>query len=344
MTTTATSAAAIPTTYPVPNQGVFGWSFGTGGVHFHRIGEPLRVLRFRGANVATGPQLDDETCARYDTIVVHLLHHERQSEAWAKLAAKGRHRLVLDVDDAMWAPDWQPFRNSYRPDVLERLYRNVQLAHVITTPSYEIADHLMKWNKNVWILPNTVPEMLVKQPARYRGNPIIGYQGSISHVTDLDEEFARDIGAFMAHYSTWHLRVWGDIEMKDTQNRYQNRFQKVPWNPDVRSYYRTLSMDIGLGPLKDTPFNRAKSALRALEYQAAGIVPVLSDVRCYHGWIDQGETGYLIEQGTSWFDVLSHLASDSARRRRMALNGRLFAAKWTTEARAHEWVDAWDSV
>jgi len=43
-------------------------------------------------------------------------------------------------------------------------------------------------------------------------------------------------------------------------------------------YYRLLTtLDIGIAPLGRTPFNRSKSWIKALDYMAAGVVPVVED-------------------------------------------------------------------
>ena len=47
--------------------------------------------------------------------------------------------------------------------------------------------------------------------------------------------------------------------------------------------YKALSADIGLAPVVDVPFNHAKSNLKAIEYQALGILPVMSDLITYRG-------------------------------------------------------------
>src|ERR1041385_606051 len=133
--------------------GVYAWSHGTGGVHFHRMAEPIRGARLHGIHADTGNLLSDAILSQFDTVVVHMLHDRAASGAWEKLAAYDRTRMVFDCDDAMWAPDWQPFRNAYDKSALDRLFRNVQIAHVITTPSEQIAEYLSRFNPNVHVVP-----------------------------------------------------------------------------------------------------------------------------------------------------------------------------------------------
>lgn len=321
------------------SNGVYAWSHGTGGVHFHRLAEPIRGVRLHGIKADTGNRLSDLIQEEYETIVVHMLHDPDASEAWEKLAAYQRNRMVFDCDDAMWDPDWRPFRNAYGKHALDRLLRNVMLAHVVTTPSERIAEYLGRFNPNVHVVPNTVPEALTRRRMRDRPRPTIGYQGSPSHVTDITPEFEFAIGRFMREFPDWVFKLWGaDPKMAGP------RTFVVPWQPSIAEYYKTLSMDIGLGPLRPSYFNSCKSSLRAIEYAALGIIPVLSDLDPYRGWIEHGVNGYLVRPGESWFEPLAALAADPDLRRMMAFNAWNSAASWTTEANVWRWTYAWSSV
>lgn len=319
--------------------GVYAWSHGTGGVHFHRLAEPIRGIRLHGYPAATGNRLTDAIQDEYETIIVHMLHDPDASEAWEKLAAYQRNRMVFDCDDAMWDPDWRPFRNAYGKGALDRLLRNVMLAHVVTTPSERIAEYLGRFNPNVYVVPNTVPESLLHRRPRARPRPIVGYQGSPSHVTDVTPEFEFAVSRFMREFPDWLFKVWGgDPQMRNA------RTIVVPWQRSLAEYYKTLSMDIGLGPLRNSYFNSCKSSLRAVEYMALGIVPVLSDLQPYRGWVEHGVNGILVPTGGSWYEPLEFLASAPEVRRAMGAAARLAAASWTTEANVWRWAEAWSSV
>ena len=318
--------------------GVYGWSPGDGGVHHHRIAEPLRVLGDQGVTTATGVELDDDILSRVDTVLAHTLHGVPESEAWHRLAQLDTHRLVLDVDDAMWSPDWPDFRAHYTPEVLDRLMWNVRRSHVVTTPSPVIAEHLAHYNTNVWVVPNTVPAWLVDHEMPAREHPTVGYQGSPSHA----REFRRSmpgLGRFLAPNPDWHLALWGpwrpDVE--------HERLTVHPWANTIDDYYRSVSMDVGIGPLADTKFNRSKSSLRAVEYAALGIVAVLPDLPPYRGWVEDGVTGRLIRSGQTMRGVLHQVAADPDWRAHASKTARERASAWTTEASIGRWVEAWNS-
>lgn len=320
--------------------GVYGWSPGTGGVHHHRIAEPLRVLRDQGVPAFTGVELHDDILAQCDTVLAHTLHTEEATEAWQALARLDSHRLVFDVDDAMWRPDYTPFKNNYTPEVLERLYRNVAAAHVVTCPTAPLADHLANHNRNVHVVPNTVPAWLLDHDMPTRERPTVGYQGSPSHVRDWPASQVRQLAVFLRAHPGWDLHVWGS-RAGGFDDWPQVRW--TPWSGDVASYYRSLSMDVGIGPLAPTYFNMCKSGLRAIEYAALGIVAVLPDLTPYRDWVEDGVTGRLVRSWQTLRGVLSAVAAEDEWRAKAAQTARERARGWTTEASIGKWVTAWNS-
>lgn len=350
-----------------PETGVFAWTTGNGGVHHYRQAEPLRVARDLGIKTGSGPAIDDAIAEQFDTIQVHMLWDERCSEGWRKLARGGDHRLVFDVDDAMWTPDFQPFRQHYTGDVLNRVYENMRLAHVVTTPSVAIAEHLttVVGCKNVHVCPNTVPERLLHlagiprpypdlpRPSSAIGtNFVVGYQGSPSHANDFPPRILAQLLRFLDRAPAWTLHFWGPEEIP--AGWPADRVGHTPWKERVWDYYASLSMDVGIGPLKASTFNRCKSSLRAVEYAALGIPAVVSNLTPYTdtgtpdgvGLVEDGVTGLLLETWQRWDDALCMLADpgNATWRMDMGLEARRRAERWTTEAGIGRWVDAWNSV
>ncbi len=322
--------------------GVYGWSPGRGGVHHHRIGEPLRVLSGLGYPASSGVELDDEILSRCDTVLVHTLHGERESEGWRTLERLDSHRLVLDVDDWMWAPDWKVFQDNYTPEVLGRLFDNVRRAHVVTTPSEVIASYLSAYNPNVHVVPNTVPEWLLEHTMPDRERPTVGYQGSDSHSLDWTRSAVLGLARFLNDHPGWDVHSYGSMHPGDV-GKYATEARHTPWFDSITAYYRNVSMDVGIGPLRDTPFNRAKSSLRAVEYAALGVVAVLPDLPPYRGWVEDGVTGRLVRSHQTMRRVLGEVAQDHDTRAAMAKAARERAIDWTTEANLWRWVTAWNS-
>jgi hypothetical protein len=311
-------------------------------VNFFRVREPLRVLAEHGNRAFAGAELYDGILETVDTVLTHSLWDEVNSGAWELLAKQDTHRLVLDVDDAMWAPDWHIFRKHWTGENLQRLYRNVAIAHVVTTPSEVIAAHLSRYNHNVQVVPNTVPKWLTEWTMPWSMGPSVGYQGSSSHVTDWTAAQAHQLARFLARHDEWHINLFG--EFGDVQGP-PGRTHVDGWRSSVTEHWQRLSMTVGIGPLRDTLFNRCKSSLRAVEYAALGIIAVLPDLEPYRGWVVDGWTGRLIRSHQTLSGVLQEVASmEIEDREKMAARARGHAADWTTEARVGDWVKAWDSL
>lgn len=333
MTEVELEVSAIPGT-------MYAWCPDLNGPNRFRVVEPCRVFADHGGRVALGPMLDNAIAERCDTVLVHGLHDERNSEAWADLAAAGGHRLIMDIDDLMWIPDHSPFARHYDPANLDRLRANMNRAHVVTTTTDELAQRIRDWtgHPNIHVVPNTVPQWLTEHVMPRRDHPTVGWQGSPSHIPDLAST-GRALAKFASDCPDWRIRLYGVQALSDPHPA----FELVEWMP-LDDYWRTASFDVGIGPLRDTPFNRAKSALRAVEYAALGIVAVLPDLPTYRGWVEDGVTGILVQSNRTLRGELRSLAKSAVTRIRMAAAARRRAAHWTTEANIGRWVAAWNSV
>lgn len=321
--------------------GVYAWCPSDGrGVDFFRITEPLRVLAAHGNRASWGLQLDNDILSTVDTVLAHQIHSIEATEAWQTLAKADDHRLVLDVDDAMWCPDWKPFKDNYSPEVLGRLFANIAAAHVVTSPSDLICEYLSRYNPNVHWVPNTVPGWLIGHTMPARECPTIGYQGSSHHERDWNQGVVRQLGRFLSAHPDWRMQTYGPIVIEDDSGRIGN----TPWLPSIEDFYRSVSFDVGIGPLRDTPFNRCKSGIRAIEYAALGVIPVLPDMHLYRPWIVDGINGVLIKSHQTLSGVLRAVASDPEWMAKASEASKLVAATWTTEVQIERWINAWHSL
>jgi hypothetical protein len=97
---------------------------------------------------------------------------------------------------------------------------------------------------------------------------------------------------------------------------------------------------IGIAPLADTRFNRAKSRLKPLEYAAVGVPWVGSDLPDYRALHELG-CGMLAGRPKAWGGVLRRLLREPSLRADLSAAGRAVAAAQTFEAHAWRWADAW---
>jgi glycosyltransferase involved in cell wall biosynthesis len=83
------------------------------------------------------------------------------------------------------------------------------------------------------------------------------------------------------------------------------------------------SWHIGLAPLVDTPFNLCKSAIKAMDYAAMGMLVLASDTPVYRGSLADGPAGRLVANSAdAWYAAIDLLLRDPDQRRGLAAGAR----------------------
>jgi hypothetical protein len=106
---------------------------------------------------------------------------------------------------------------------------------------------------------------------------------------------------------------------------------------------RQPAWQIGLAPLLDTPFNRCKSPIKAMDYAALGVAVLASDTAVYRGSVADGPAGRLVANSEAdWYRAVDDLLRD--RDRRLALAGgahAAFLARASLASQGRHRRDAW---
>jgi glycosyltransferase involved in cell wall biosynthesis len=93
----------------------------------------------------------------------------------------------------------------------------------------------------------------------------------------------------------------------------------VPWISSYLDFRRRLAelrWDVGLAPLRDLEFHRAKTNVKYREYGAAGIAGIYSNAAAYRDTVRDGVTGLLVphEDGGAWYEAMLRLGGDAGLR------------------------------
>lgn len=326
---------------------VYGWNAGTGGCGWYRVREPLRGMSLLNIDTAWGAALDEEIVSSYDTILVHILWQEAESEAWEILAREGAHKLVFDIDDDVWQYDSSTENaKHYTPERLARVERNIRISSLVTTPSETLAQRIYErgLHDKIWILPNYVPESVLSLPRQLPDSFTVGYQGAPQHKIDL-ELINEELYKFLVKSQDAKLRFYGPGEIK-APGWPTDRLEFFPWESDVMRYYSSLAMHVGIAPLTRIPFNDAKSAIRAVEYSALGIPAIYSNRDPYRSWVIDGVNGFIVpdDEPREWSRRLSRFYRMPGLVKKMSDKARDMAKEWTTEKNAGGFVRAYESV
>lgn len=164
------------------------------------------------------------------------------------------------------------------------------LRYICTTSSY-----LTKRIKNfkgeyphgyqIHTIPNFIDSNLyIPQTKKRKKRLKIGFYGSVSHQSDITmKSVVQALG---------HIRKIYDVDLEIIGNFIPHsldclgEYVSVEGDPD---YFRWIDIwkekvtqwDIAIAPLRDTPFNRARSELKYLETAAAGVPLIASKVDVY---------------------------------------------------------------
>jgi len=84
-----------------------------------------------------------------------------------------------------------------------------------------------------------------------------------------------------------------DGSRKQLRHLVSAKYQRLLVEPPGEHYANIAQFDIGIAPLSDTPFSRARSAIKVLEYAALGIPAVATPLPEYVGWLGSGYANWL---------------------------------------------------
>jgi tetratricopeptide (TPR) repeat protein len=165
-------------------------------------------------------------------------------------------------------------------------------------------------------------------PPRPPGERVrLGWAGSVGHTEDL-----RPVAPVVAAAMDRHRGV--EFAFMGSEGQFREVFgdlarahgARVACHPpgSLVEYYRFLeSLDVGLGPMNDNPYNRCRSDVKFVEYAGHGVVPVLSRITPYLSHAVDGETALLFGDPGELGRVLDRVLGDAGLR--AAIAGRAHA-------------------
>lgn len=199
-------------------------------------------------------------------------------------------KLVLDSDDAFHDIDSSHPEHAKHRLTLEPFVLLAENASQIWPSTEQLAKHFRRINPSVFVVPNSLDKRIWVSSKTNKGRyndhkPIqILYMGTISHDADFKLVFPALDKIATKFPGTFELTVIGVANNIPDRAWIKRLYQKrggslyplfVQWLLHQGPY------DIGLSPLVNTSFNMGKSDIKCLDYLAAGIVPMVSDIAPY---------------------------------------------------------------
>jgi glycosyltransferase involved in cell wall biosynthesis len=146
--------------------------------------------------------------------------------------------------------------------------------------------------------------------------------GTAGHAADL-QMIVPAIARTLEQFPSAEFETFGTIQMPAELGRFGARVRHIPRCSDYRSFLLRLAelrWQLGLAPLRDTPFNRCKADTKWVEYTAAGIPVLASRIPVYDKLEEAGALAATSEHG--WHDALERLGRDGALRRQLLIQAQ----------------------
>lgn len=343
-----------------------------GGCGYHRLIWPGEVLRAQGHDVLVAPRndrrlnvvLDRDTgivkrvTMGYDAdvYVFQRVTHRWLVEVIKYIRARGT-AVVVDVDDDLSSihpnnpaflaihprSEGQMFEGASEPS--QHSWNNLPavcaVASLVTVSTPALLPIYAPHGRGV-VLPNYLaPHYYAAQPERDHDDVAIGWPASIhSHPDDpyvVGPGLARVLGPGVRFVTGGEPEGVGRAFQLDHDPTSLGYVDLHDWPAAL------ATLDVGLAPLADTRFNRAKSWLKPLELAAAG-VPWVGSPRDEYRRLHELGCGALAERPKDWHRELRRLVVDAGWRSELAARGRDVAAGLRLEDHAWRYLEAWSSA
>ncbi len=220
--------------------------------------------------------------------------------------------LIYALDDAQYlVAESQFFWSRFR------------MADWIYTGNVEIATHARVFNPNVAIIESAVDVHAVEPRQHGEHWPVvIGWVGTLldstgylSVLRGAMEELARRFPVVFQVVSNRPFDAGGAAWLRNEK-----------WTLE-REWNNLVAFDIGVMPLPDDEFTRAKEGYKLKQYMAAGLPIVCSPVGQNQKLVQDGVNGFFASTEREWVEKLALLVSDWRLRARMGRAGRQFVAE-----------------
>ncbi|MHC1788924.1 glycosyltransferase family protein [Solidesulfovibrio sp.] len=317
-----------------------------------RVLEPVRALggavRLLPGALPQGPghAVTTDVLGPADLVLIQRFFPSPQTAPILDAIFDSGKPVVYDTDDDFTAvPPDHPFSPRLAA-IVPHICDTARRASLVTVSTPLLAAVFRRLTNRVHVLPNALPDVLWRPvPPPDRAVVAIGFAATPSHQPDLarlEPELARllQLPNFQGRF-VFYGCLPGSAAFPGATT--------IPFTPDYAAYAARLprlGLAIGLAPLADSPFNRAKSAVKWQEYAAIGAAGIFADLPPYQAVVEDGRTGLLVgPDPRAWAEAVRRCALDPGLRRRLAVNAReaLDRSHWLGR-QAGSYLAAWTAV
>lgn len=312
--------------------------------------------------VTTHDQWNNDTIGA-NIVIMEMLTSHSMVETCKNMGAK----VIYEADDVVLDAYGRERKNLMHVD---DGFRSSAIETIRKCDAVTVATEAMKENyarftdAPIYVLPILMdydfygPAELIDMPKRNTDEIRIGWFGGKAHFEDLrmvlpalKEVIERDKRVKFIYCGYGGMESdslameaqWGEDVLKEIP---RERREFVPGAPeDYWPYkHRFMDLDIGIAPLVDDGFNRAKCPTKFLEY-ATLKTPAVCSPTVYEKVVQPGKTGLIARDTKEWANHLLALVKDEKLRRKLAEGASEDVRdNHNIEDRWQEWVRVYQSV
>lgn len=310
----------------------------------------------------------DMLCEWSDVVVWMVVHTPSSLEFFKEMRLKYPNKpFLLEMDDIVFdVPIYNVGSTAYYPGspLSAILLEQIEFSNGLIVSTDYLKEKMKKYHKQIEVVQNTIDLSSWSSPPRGQGDYInVGWVGGATHNEDL--EIVKDAvfriieknnnirftivhgcPEFFKHQPGCHWTNTNDPRY--TKSRICDRcggIDGIKWTHEFRpidkypEFVNGFKFDIGIAPLLDNAFNRAKSNLRWMEYSAQGIPTIASPVENFKKSIVDGQTGLFASTTEEWENHITRLANEPELRENIGMRARAeVGSKWNPERQAETYL------
>ena len=264
-----------------------------------------------------------------DVIVVGRRDQKEFYAQWGGIREFYNVPIIMDTDDnVQFVRPTNPGYQGYHPFSEAKEWNKYGVGKTfdaITVTTQDLKDFYKPLNPKIYILPNSldIKEWDKHEKKKFDDGFIrIGFIGSAAHTEGVNIIKSPILKILEKYPNTKFLitHVYAHL-FKDWPEEIKKRIEFIPWISlqGWQKGMKDLGIDIGLAPLTDNMFNRAKSNLRWIEYGAAKIAPIVSPVKPYL-CAKNGIDALFAKEKDEWFSTIESLVVNSELRYNISEN------------------------
>ncbi len=233
--------------------------------------------------------------------------------AFLRLLRLCSKRIVFDLDDAIFLnSDGTPSRR--RENRFAQMARHCQQ---IWVGNDYLRDAALRYNQAVVTFPTSVSlqryELEASKPVDHIDLVWIGSSSTRRYL----EEALPTLERLAESFVSLRLKIIADFDLPSQSLQTIT----VPWSEEIETK-ALASAHIGIAPMPDNPWTRGKCGLKVLQYMAAGLPVVSSPTGVNGSIVEEGVTGFLVNDFNEWYMAVEGLVSAPELRRIMGEAGR----------------------